>query len=83
MPLVFTGQTAESLTGISIQATDSGTGMPVVVKASHEAIQDHGLPLAQEVAAAKYESGKVESDGSIFVRAVDCALFKNFTAERS
>ena len=59
MPLHFTGETAEDLTGRSIQAKDSTTGKPVVVKASHEAIQDHALPRVQEVASDKYDKGKV------------------------
>ncbi len=73
MPLIFTDTTAESpdLTGILIQANDRATGKPVVVKASHEAIRDYGLNRVQEVAEAKYDSGKLESNKSIWVRVAD------------
>jgi hypothetical protein len=66
MPLHFTNQTIENLT-VPIQATDSATRKTVVVKASYEALRHHGLQWVQEVAVAKYDSGEVESDGSIFV----------------
>jgi len=72
MPLDFTGRTVNDVTGVSIQAVDSATGAPVVVKASHEAIQDHGLSRVQEVASNKFDLRNVESDGSIFVREADC-----------
>lgn len=51
MPLDFTGRTVPDVTGISIQATDSATGKPVVVKTSHEAIQDYGQPRVEAVAS--------------------------------
>jgi hypothetical protein len=75
MPLNFTGKTVESpdLTGISIQANDATTGMPVVVKSSHEAIQDYGLSRVQGVASDKYDKGKIQSDGSVRVHVDECA----------
>ena len=73
MPLDFTGITVPDLTGISIQATDFATGKPVVVKASHEAIQDCGQPRVEAVASDKYDSGKIEFDGSVLVHTADCA----------
>jgi len=73
MPLDFTGRTNEDVTGVSIQATDSGTGKPVVVRASHEVIQDKGLPQVKEVASNKYDVGNFEPDGSISVRDADFA----------
>ena len=75
MPLNFTGRTVESpdLTGISIQAVDSATGTPVVVKSSHEAIKDYGLSRVQEVASRKYDKGKTQSDGSVRVHTDECA----------
>ena len=73
MPLIFSGETVESsdLNSVTVQAADSITGMPVVVRVSHHVIQDHGLPSAQGIAEAKYDSGRRESDGSIFVRDAD------------
>ena len=72
MPLNFPGQMVQSETGFSIRATDSATRKLVIVKASAEAIQDHGEHRVQQVASDKYDSGKIESDGSILVHAGDC-----------
>ena len=73
MPLIFPGETIETLTCVSIKATDSSTGEPVIVKASHEAIQDYQLCGVQEVASDKYDRGQIEADGSIIVRTADFA----------
>jgi hypothetical protein len=45
----------------------------VVVKASHEAIQDYGQFRVQEIASNKYDKGTTESDGSVRVHIADCA----------
>jgi hypothetical protein len=72
MPLIFTGQQAKTMTGVSLQATNS-EGESVVVQASDEAIQDFGMGRVQDVASNKYDKGQTEGDGSIFIRTVDCA----------
>ena len=72
MPLYFSGRTVETLDGLSIAATDS-TGKTVVVKASHEAIQDHGQSKVEEVASERFDRGEIEADGSVLVRAAHCA----------
>lgn len=70
MPLRFPGQTTETESRVSIRATDFA-GKQVVVAASHEAIQDYGMSRVQEVASDKFDSGKFETDSSIFVRTAD------------
>ena len=70
MPLSFPGGTAESIDGFSIRATDSA-GKMVIVRASHEVIQDHELSDVQQVASDKYDNGQREANGTIVVRNSD------------
>jgi hypothetical protein len=72
MPLNFPGRTAETPAGLSIQAKDSKTDAAVVVMASYEAIQDHGLPTVKQTASDKYDEARFESDGTIIVLSGDC-----------
>jgi hypothetical protein len=75
MSLVFSGKTVPTVDGpVSIEAHDSGTRQRVNVKASGEAIDDHGLGRVQQVASEKYDARQFEGDGkSILVRTGDCA----------
>ncbi len=70
MPLSFPGETVENIDGLSIRATDPA-GKQVVVRASHEVVQDHGLSDVQQVASDKYDNGQLESNGNIVVRNAD------------
>ena len=70
MPLEFPGEATETPAGVSIRAIDPA-GKQVVVIASHESIQDHGLSRVQQVASGKYDNGQVEPNGTIVVRNAD------------
>jgi len=70
MPLAFPGETTQTISGVSIRAIDP-TGKTIVVMASLEAVQDQGLFDVQQVASKKYDSGQLESNGTIVVRSSD------------
>lgn len=73
MPLHFSGVTAIHLEGgQSLHAQDAATGERVKVRASIEAIQDHGLGRVQSVASEKYDSEGIEAEGWVWVRTNDC-----------
>jgi hypothetical protein len=72
MPLYFSGEAVETLNGLTIRATDSN-GKTVVVRATSEAIQDHGQSMVERVASDMFDRGQFEADGSVFVRTRDCA----------
>lgn len=72
MPLIFSGETLKTDIGVSLPATNSAGGTVVVI-ASHEAIQDYGVPQVESIASAKYDRGQIEEDGTIRVRTADCA----------
>ncbi len=72
MPLDFPGETAPHPEGgLGIRAKDAATGKSVPVRASDEAIQDHGLERAKAVAEHKYDAGQTEENGGVWVRVGD------------
>jgi len=75
MSLSFSGRTTNTVEqSVSFDAHDSGTGQRVIVKASREAMDDHGELAVQQAATEKYAAGRFEADGkTIFVRTADCA----------
>jgi hypothetical protein len=73
MPLYFTGASVPTDQGLAAKAHDAQTGTSIAVRISTEAIQDHGIDRARDVASDKYDAGQFEADGvSIFVRSADC-----------
>lgn len=66
----FTGEHGPVKAGISLKATDS-FGAIVIVMATKEVVQQYGLYSVHLVASDKYDSGQVESDGSVLVQMVD------------
>lgn len=73
MPLNYPGPEAPAVDGgLSIRAQDASTGEYVRVHVSDEAIQDHGLSRCKIVGSDKYDAGRREPDGHVFVRTADC-----------
>lgn len=70
MPLSFTGEQSGTNAGISLRAQDHN-GKHVVVLATHEAMQDHGLQSVEQAASTKYDAGKIEANGTVTVRTSD------------
>lgn len=68
--LTFTGESVDSLEGTSLEAKDS-SGRRIVVRASHEAIQDFGLSRVEAKASEKFANGQVEPNGTVIVRTSD------------
>jgi hypothetical protein len=54
MSLTFTGESIATTNGTDYRATGS-RGESIVVEASHEALQVHGVVAVQQKAVAKYE----------------------------
>lgn len=63
MALSDTGMRNPGLSGTDVKTHD-GAGKPVVVSASHEAIQDHGWDAIIDVASDKYDAGNVEPNSN-------------------
>jgi hypothetical protein len=70
MPLTLTGEQLETTAGVSLRTQDQN-GKYVVVLATHEAVQDHGLQRVEQVASSKYDTGKIEANGTVTVRTSD------------
>ena len=62
MPLTGTDRSVDTLEGQNRLANDQ-SGKPVTVKATTEAIQDHGWPKIWEAASRKYDKGDVDLTG--------------------
>ena len=71
MGLVFSGSTARTESGVSVEAQDTATAMPVPVNLSAEAVRVFGLDAAKDKAEEKYDSGKTETGGGVWVRIED------------
>ena len=71
MALTYSGESVPTENGFSLRAEDSISGKIVTVKASHEVIQDYGLPQVQAMGEKKYNSGKIEENGTVLVRTSD------------
>ncbi len=72
MALEFTDQTGRFDNGdASVGAKDRVSGNRVVVRVSLEVEQDHGLEAGKIVADNKHSAGRLEADGSVWVRVGD------------
>lgn len=69
MPLSYTGDSINTLTGTNYRANGSN-GEPVIVEISHEALQDHGEGACQQKGSEKYDGG-LGSGNKIYVRISD------------
>ncbi|OHD03823.1 MAG: hypothetical protein A2095_05500 [Sphingomonadales bacterium GWF1_63_6] len=75
MALIPDGREVGTETGVNRSGKDLD-GNPVVVSASHEAIQDYGWPTAWGAGETKYQRGTYEQIGDtrlIRVTTADCA----------
>lgn len=69
MPLRYTGESLQTMTGTSYKAMGSHNDL-VIVDISHEAIQDYGEDTCQARGSQKYDAGKV-SNNTVTVRTSD------------
>ncbi len=69
MPLDFTGESTDTEFGVSLRALNRDRNQVIVI-ASHEAIQDHGLSEVHRVASEKYDNRKVDGN-TVTVRNAD------------
>jgi hypothetical protein len=69
MPLTYTGESMQTMTGASYKAMGSQNEL-VIVDISHEAIQDFGEDTCQAKGSQKYDAGQV-SNNTVTVRASD------------
>ena len=73
MPFSFSGMEVPDVNrgGVWLQAKDANTNAAIRVFTSREAMDDHGLARVRDVASEKYDRGRLEVDGSVFVRTGD------------
>ena len=69
MPLSYTGESMNTMTGTSYKASGS-QGELVIVEISHEALQDYGEAACQQKGSQKYDSGAI-SNNKVYVRTGD------------
>ena len=69
MPLSYTDESMQTMTGTSYKAMGSQNEL-VIVEASHEALQDYGEAACQQKGSQKYDAGQV-SNNIVTVRTSD------------